>query len=256
MRIGSRHERIVGEVFFLMADSSTHSNSATTGWYLTAGSTSGILSLLAIVLSVLFGDLPPPTPSPVPHPVPIVVPDEQREESQPIKFSWVTDAQGAVLADESAKPLLAAANCPAGAYTVHRVGSKVSSLAITIGGKVQPTPSPTPTPEPTPQPEPQPKPKPAELWGIVIEESSQRTPQQAAVLLSTDVRKLFGEGLFRVIDKDTNVDPRYAPYLQKSVGQSLPKLWLVDAAGEVYFSGTLPSSVADMANLVKEWQVP
>jgi hypothetical protein len=108
----------------------------------------------------------------------------------------------------------------------------------------------------------EPVPPPAELWGIVVEETSQRTPQQAVVLSSPVVRALFKEGAFRIVDPkrgDTEVDvsPDMKPYVERCKDQTgqwlpLPILFLVDKPGRVYFEGALPANVPAMVALVNK----
>lgn len=117
---------------------------------------------------------------------------------------------------------------------------------------------PSPEPEPEPEPEPDPTP-PTELWGVVIEESDTRTPEQAAIYMSTEVRKLFEKTEFRIVDPVNDAGERVPvsafvkPYVERALAaKSLPMLFLVDAAGKVYYEGPLPATTAAMLKLVQE----
>jgi len=221
-----------------------------------AGVGGGFLSFVLILLAAFLGDTSP-RPKPQPSPAPnqeIVAPDNTPLPDAAIRHIWVTDSAGAVLDTAAEKPLIEASKVSFGSYTVHVLSNKLTETTITVGGT--PTPTPGPEPKPDPKPEPQPTPKPtADLWGIVIEESSQRTPQQAAVLASTELRAMFTGKQFRVIDKDTNTDPQFGKYIQQSVGQKLPLLWLVTPTGDVLFQGELPTTSAAAVDLVKKWKV-
>jgi hypothetical protein len=111
-------------------------------------------------------------------------------------------------------------------------------------------PAPKPDPKPDPKPEPQPKP-PVELWGFVVEETADRTPQQAIVLGSPEVRKAFPQR-FRILDKDLEVDATLQTYQSRAAGKTLPMLFLTGPDGTLYYEGPLPSTVADMLKLVAE----
>lgn len=101
---------------------------------------------------------------------------------------------------------------------------------------------------------PLPPPVPSELWGVVIEETTERTPQQAIVLASPEVRALFDKGEFRVIDDDTPVGADLRPYLDRAKGKKLPQLYLVDSKGTVCYEGPLPATVAEMKSLVAKYK--
>jgi len=112
-----------------------------------------------------------------------------------------------------------------------------------------PGPNPNPDPDPPPPPPP-PPPVPAELWGIVVEESAERTPQQAIVIASPVVRALFDKGEFRVVDDDMEVESAIKPYIERAKGKLLPQFYVVDAKGTIFYEGPLPATVADMQKLV------
>jgi len=103
-----------------------------------------------------------------------------------------------------------------------------------------------PVPPEPPKPEPAP---PGPLFGIVIEESSQRTPCQATVMAAPAVRALFTGGL-RIVDKDAPAG--LDKWVQASAGQLLPVLFLTDKKGTVFYKGALPATVPAFEKLVAE----
>ena len=115
-----------------------------------------------------------------------------------------------------------------------------------------------PDPEPDPDPDPDPDPKPVALWAVVIEESSQRTPEQAAILASPQVRGLFVKDRFRIYDPLDVNDPvppvELAPYVTRALTQRTkwPWLFLVSPDGDVQWEGTLPETVTEMESLVNQ----
>jgi hypothetical protein len=111
-----------------------------------------------------------------------------------------------------------------------------------------------PKPDPKPIPPPPPPPPPAELWGIIIEESSHRTPQQAIVLSSPAIRSLFDQRRFRLVDKDSEVGADMKPYADRAKGKTLPMLFLAGGDGTIYYEGGLPATVAEMTALVGQWK--
>ena len=123
--------------------------------------------------------------------------------------------------------------------------------AIVDVGGVQPEPEPDPDPIPPP-----PGPL-AELWAIVVEETKDRTLEQARVLLSPTLRKWMranGHNL-RIVDKDQPatdlqewIDRATAPE-----ASALPYLFLCGDSGEVVFEGPLPNTPAAMLELAKKW---
>jgi len=109
---------------------------------------------------------------------------------------------------------------------------------------------PEPRPEPEPQPEPEPTPV-AQVWGIIVEETAERTPQHAIVMNDHGFRALF-DGRLRVVDDDTQ-SAQYQKYVERSRGRKLPQLFLVDEGGAVLFEGALPGSAAEAISLVKRF---
>jgi hypothetical protein len=107
-------------------------------------------------------------------------------------------------------------------------------------------------------PVPPPPPVPTELWAIIIEESAERTPQQAIVIASPKVRALFRGWRLHDPKKDATTDNPTPVELQSYVDRvanpdahlKKPALFVVDAQGVVYHEGALPATVAAMEVLV------
>jgi hypothetical protein len=112
-------------------------------------------------------------------------------------------------------------------------------------------PQPNPNPVPPPPPPPPPPPVPTELWGVVVEETAQRTPAQAIVLASPKVRELF-KG-FRVCDPVPGPVPsELQPYVKRVDEAKLkkPVLFVADSKGTVFYEGSLPEMIGAMTALV------
>jgi len=130
-------------------------------------------------------------------------------------------------------------------------------LLVTFGDQ----PRPDPKPEPEPKPKPDPLPTPTTLWGVVIEESAERTAGQAVVILSPKVAALF-DGKIQVGDawKEDGtrrplgpLDP-YADRVEELEAAAKtklrPMLFVVDPKGAIFYEGKLPGKVADVETLV------
>jgi len=113
-------------------------------------------------------------------------------------------------------------------------------------------------PVPPPPPPPPPPPVPTELWAIIIEESAERTPQQAIVLASPKVRAMFkGWRLFDPMKSPTEPNPvpvELQPYVDRvnnpEAHLSKPVLFLTEPKGTVYFEGPLPETIPAIEALV------
>lgn len=139
---------------------------------------------------------------------------------------------------------------PPGRYTVrcvlvHFELKKLAQekLVVTIG-----------VPEPDPNPIPPPPPVPGKRWVIIIEESSQRSPQFASVLVDAqNVWRPYVESKghkFRLWDKDF-VPPDGASWLLEC--EKVPTMFIADEKGTILFEGTTPNSAAEMLALIKEY---
>jgi len=173
--------------------------------------------------------------------------------SAPPANIYVTDSAGVVV---DAPQIAALAGSQPGSYliTTWETGKKVESLSVVIGDGVGPGPQPKPEPKPEPKPDPKPQPKPSELWFICVEESKERDPKTTTQVLSNlELRAMFKDSRFRVVDKDVPED--CGQWVQQSVGSKLPRLFLVSPKGDVYFSGDLPKTAAEtiaVVNKIKE----
>ena len=108
---------------------------------------------------------------------------------------------------------------------------------------------------PEPVPPPPPPPPTEDLWCIIVEETAERTPEQKIVLLSLEVRKLFTDEVFRLVDKDTapgKDEPYLQDYIDRAIQGKLPTLFLVGDDGKVRYEGPLPATVAAMVKLVED----
>ena len=123
------------------------------------------------------------------------------------------------------------------------------NLLVTFGG--QPGPQPNPNPVPPPPPPPPPPPVPTVLFGIIAEESKERTPAQAVVILKV------GGGKLEIADPWKDDGTRYdlGPVMKKYVDRAIelkikPALFIVSPAGVVYFEGPLPAKPEDVEALI------
>jgi hypothetical protein len=132
------------------------------------------------------------------------------------------------------------------AYTEH---------IITVGTTPDPNPGPVP-PGPVP-PDPGPIPPPPDpvppapdfeepLSLILIEETEDRTPEEAATVLSTDIIKFIAEkGWTRYLidkdikDKDGKTPESVKAYIERAVGAGLPWYIVVDKNGNMVVEGPI-----------------
>jgi hypothetical protein len=144
-------------------------------------------------------------------------------------------------------------------------GQAIGELTYTLTRDAEPEPG----PDPQPDPKPDPKPVPAQnLWGIVVEESLDRTPEHAAVYASPRVRDLFEWRRFRVVDQTGPVDADMEPWRQRAIRAARaacptgtcpltprafqPVLFLVDERGTLYYEGPPPNTIDLMVGLVEQ----
>ncbi len=115
------------------------------------------------------------------------------------------------------------------------------------------------TPQPNPQPDPDPNP--TAVYGVIIEERSDRTqlsPQRAMIFENKSIRDLFSEGAFQVRDDDVlNEDGQtpadIKPYIDRARTVGFPTLFLVNAQGDVLFEGILPKDVPETIKLIRKY---
>lgn len=125
---------------------------------------------------------------------------------------------------------------------------------VEIGEVPQPEPDPDPGPSPNPTPEPV-----EDLWGLIIEESSERTAAQAAVITSVRVRSQLKPGRWNVADKDVKNSrgtqmPNLVPWIERAKRRGLPTLFLHDGKGRALYEGDIPATVDDTIELLKKYQ--
>ena len=144
-------------------------------------------------------------------------------------------------------------------------GQAIGELTYTLTRDAEPEPGPDPQPDPKPDPKPEPV---QNLWGIVVEESLDRTPEHAAVYASPKVRDLFEWRRFRVVDQSGPVAPDMEPWRQRAIRAARaacptgtcpltprafsPVLFLVDERGRLYYEGPPPNTIDLMVSLVEK----
>jgi hypothetical protein len=113
---------------------------------------------------------------------------------------------------------------------------------ITVGEG--PAPDPFPTPHPTKQ-----------LQVLIVEESADRTPSQAKVILGQTWREWLknnGHPKPRLADKDL-VSTDLAPWIERA-GPQLPTIFLIDGAdASLVYEGKMPETEAAMLELVNRF---
>lgn len=116
-----------------------------------------------------------------------------------------------------------------------------------------------PSPGPEPKPDPPPPPPITKLFGVIIvEETKDRTPQQAAVQdaihKACDGKKLQWARLDKdVVDENGKPPADMAAWLAKAKGKTLPYLILVGENGIVAWEGTQPATEAAALELLKKY---
>jgi len=143
---------------------------------------------------------------------------------------------------------------------------------VTPGGQlvmpftVVPYGAPTPGPGPSPGPGPGPIPVPGgKLFVLIVTETAQQTPQQAAVINSKAADEYIAAKSWqrRVADKDTvdengKVPTDLAAWLDKAKawnagGGKWPYLNIADGSGAVVYEGALPATEAEYVALLKKF---
>jgi hypothetical protein len=88
----------------------------------------------------------------------------------------------------------------------------------------------------------------------VVEESKERTPQQASIYTSTSLRQeLANRKLeWRLLDKDQSAPGELAQWVRKATagGAKLPMLFAVTADGKAAYEGALPATDKDVIALI------
>lgn len=133
---------------------------------------------------------------------------------------------------------------------------------VVPGPSPQPGPGPGPGPGPQPEPGPQPQPQ-GPLSLIWIEESADRTPEQAQAIVDPEIREVLREAgwTLRVADDDVVDEHGQAPSdLQQFIAAArqagLPRLFAVNAQGAEVFAGKAPKDAAEFKALLKWLGLP
>jgi len=133
-------------------------------------------------------------------------------------------------------------------------------MTIIAGGQfvdLQLTPWGTPIPPPPPPPPPPVEP----LWGaVLIRETTNQTPELAALLTDQSLRSFFfGNSLaFRVADPDEKGSDGkppadLTPYIDRAKQVGLPRLFMLGTKGAVLYEGFVPDSAAALVDLTKKF---
>ena len=115
------------------------------------------------------------------------------------------------------------------------------------------------SPDPPPPPPPPPPGPIQEMTVLVVEESSQRTPEQAAILMCYPCRKWLTDNghRMRIVDKDVKDQSGQVPAdLERFIDPPpdiLPYVFLVDANGVTHWQGPLPDTLDEFQALWKEY---
>lgn len=141
-------------------------------------------------------------------------------------------------------------------------GNLAIPYVIAPYGAVPPGPGPSPGPGPGPSPTPVPG---AKLYVLIVTETSQQTPEQAAVINSKAADEYLKAKSWqrRVADKDVvdengKVPADLAAWLDKAKawnagGGKWPYLNIADGSGAVVYEGPLPATEAEYLALLKKF---
>jgi len=110
---------------------------------------------------------------------------------------------------------------------------------VELGG---PSPDPDPDPEPDPDPDPDPQPTPGATWGIIVEETSERTPEQARVYSNLRQRVTLNQVL--LLDQDKPGPAEKYVQAAREADAPLPVLVAISADGEIVSVQACPMDVA------------
>ncbi len=120
-----------------------------------------------------------------------------------------------------------------------------------------PGPEPKPDPEPGPNPDPQPNPR-GPLSLIWIEETADRTPEQASALTDSELRDAIRKAGWSlriadvdVVDEAGNPPSDLAAYIASAKRDGVPRMFAVDAAGAEVFAGRAPANKDEFAAILK-----
>jgi len=96
-----------------------------------------------------------------------------------------------------------------------------------------------------------------------IEETADRTPQQAAALTDKTVREALAKAGWTlrvadddVVDVDGKPPPELAPFIQAARSDGMPRLFAVDPAGAEIYAGKAPANAAEFRQLLGRLGLP
>jgi len=96
-----------------------------------------------------------------------------------------------------------------------------------------------------------PEPKPTTLSALIVEETEERTPEQAVLILSPETRKLFENGRFMVVDQDVPATGRLVDLIVRAKELGLPTVFFLNQENALVYEGPLPKSLSEFEALVK-----
>jgi hypothetical protein len=150
---------------------------------------------------------------------------------------------------------------PPGHYAIHvdyvdfkkELWGDASATVSIVGEGPLPPPGPGPGPTPPPGPGPAPPPAPTMAWAIVIEQTEQRTPQQAAVLNDAAMwDRLRGKGhKWRIYDAD-NPPAASKGFVSAAKAVGMPALLIVTDAGKLVEAVKMPETVEGFEAAMKK----
>ena len=123
---------------------------------------------------------------------------------------------------------------------------EIAAIVVAVEGD-QPDPFPDPDPDPDP-----PGPL-AKMWVIVVEESKDRTPAQAQILLDPILRKWLTANGHEIRLADRHQPAADLTEWIAQAGSALPYLFIVGPGGGVEWKGPLPTTKEDIRALCKQW---
>lgn len=129
---------------------------------------------------------------------------------------------------------------------------------VIVSGVVPPIPDP-PIPPPKPDPPIPPPVPPAKAWLVIVEESGD-TAINRGKLLSDEALQSYIKSKnwrIRIVDKDVKnsegkTPPDMEPYIKRTVGNKIPRAFVVDQDGTLRYENDLPAMPADVLKLLRK----
>lgn len=122
---------------------------------------------------------------------------------------------------------------------------------------VQPTPDPGPNPNPNPNPTPLPQGPFTVIW---IEESADRTPDQAKAITDSVIRETLKKAGWKlrvadvdVVDESGNTPEDLAPMVEAAKRLGVPRVFVIDAKGAEVFNGKAPQNRDEFIALLRRF---